>query len=102
MQIPFGEGAAWVLRLFPDSTGVCDADDLIFGPCTRAFSRFGLGGGQIHPVDMLRRDTSALLVAGLPARQAKTFANVIATFAPIVASMAAGEKAVRRRRIKFH
>ena len=73
-----------------------DAQDFIFGPNARTFVCFGLDRRQVPLVDVMRWNGSALLVAGLPTRQAETFANIIAAFAPIVARVAVNQKSVRR------
>ena len=101
-QILFRERSAWVVRFFPDLTGVYDADYFIFGPGARTFVSFSLNCRQVPLFDVMRCNGSSLFVAGLPTRQAQTFANVIATFAPIVAGMTVDQKSVWRRRIKFH
>ena len=63
----------------------------------RPFDRVGPPHFQVK-----RRNSSSLVVAGLPRRQAKTAANVIAIFVPIVASMAERRKSVPGRRNKLY
>ena len=101
-QIPFRERIAWVLRFFPNLTGVYDTDYFIVGPGARTFVGLSLNCRQVPLFDVMRCNGSSLFVAGLPTRQAQTFANAIATFAPIIAGVTVNQESVWRHRIKFH
>jgi hypothetical protein len=101
-QIPFRGRVAWVLRFFQYSSGVCTADYFILSPGARTFLGVSPDRRQVPLADVMWRNSSALVVTGLPTRQAKTFSHVIATFGPIIAGVAVNQKSVWRHRIKFH
>jgi hypothetical protein len=97
-QVCLSQRSPRVPSLFPDRNRTLNTDVIVLAP--RPLRRFAIHRHAVEPCSSQRIDAAVLLVAGLPRREAETFADIIFAGDRIVARERMNYKTPRRCWIK--